>query len=232
MGRKWLIKYDEAIHVDNPREDYGWIDNVEAFDNKRMWMLLRKYDKSDALIAASVTNKSEQKRDDGIVEGHAYTVKQVFSFKRHKLLNIRNPWGKFEWTGKWSDGDTETWSKYSKIAKKLKFVAADDGSFWMQYSDFLQIFNVVEICDRTTIQNLHLSTNEDNGSKYKLGILKGFVRGCWDFYCCCQGMKNVYCGRAESSVETIQTKNKWVARMQSKFGFEGVDHGRSWNENK
>jgi len=226
--RKWLIEYDRAIHETNPREDYGWIDSGEAFDNKRLWVLLRKYDKFDALIAASATNNGEKKREDGIVEGHAYTVKQVFSFKKHKLLNIRNPWGCFEWNGKWSDGDKKRWNRYKRIAKKVKFEAKNDGSFWMEYCDFLNIFNVIEICDRTTIQNLHLSVNEDAESKYKLGILKGFFAGCWHFWCCCHGMKYVYCGRKESSVETIQTKNKWIARMQSKLGFEGTDHGKSW----
>ena len=89
--RRWNIEYDEAIH-DNPRQDYMWYDTGEAFDNRKLWNLLRKYDRYDALMAASATNCGEKKRNDGIVEGHAYTIKQVFSFKRVKLLNLRNPW--------------------------------------------------------------------------------------------------------------------------------------------
>jgi len=30
----------------------------------------------------------------GLVSGHAYTLLQVKQYKQHKLLNIRNPWGR------------------------------------------------------------------------------------------------------------------------------------------
>ena len=184
--RKWQIEYDypninEETGEDNPLNDYGWIDTGEAFDNLRLWKLLKTYDHHGALIAASVSNNGENKRNDGIVEGHAYTVKAVYSFKKYKLLNLRNPWGQFEWTGKWSDNDSKTWQRHKKIAKKINFVAADDGAFWISFKDFLNIFNVIEICDRTTISNLHLDTsfeNEDEKSKYKLSIIKGCLKGC------------------------------------------------------
>jgi len=49
----------------------------------------------------------------GILAGHAYALNDVFSIpnagklntKRNifRLLRIRNPWGKGEWNGKWSD---------------------------------------------------------------------------------------------------------------------------------
>merc|ERR1712172_363441 len=77
--RKWSIEYDKANH-DNPREDYGWVDDGEAFDNHRLWKLLHFYDRNCALISAGANSKGEVKREDGIVEGHAYTIKHVFSF--------------------------------------------------------------------------------------------------------------------------------------------------------
>ena len=136
---------------------------------------------------------------------------RVFTNNKIKLVNLRNPWGTFEWKGKWGDDDTETWKKNPKIAKKVGFVAEDDGAFWMSYDDFLRIYNCIQICDRTTIQNLHLSVNEDDEGKlekYKLSIVMGCLKGCFSFWCRCRGPKNVYFGRAKSSKSTVAPKNK------------------------
>jgi len=224
--RKWTIEYDRARN-DNPCADYGWLDAGEAFDNHRLWKLLGHYDRHCALIAASANSKSEVKREDGIVAGHAYTIKQVFSHKKIKLLNLRNPWGSFEWKGKWSDTDLKTWDAHPNIAKKVGFVAEDDGSFWMAFDDFLKIYNVLEICDRTTINNLHLNVNEDASSKYKLSILKGCMKGCFNFWCCCQGVKNVYCGRAESSTSVANTESKCLSIFCPHIN---QDQGEQWKE--
>lgn len=49
----------------------------------------------------------------GIINGHAYSVISVYKYedKGVKLLKLRNPWGKHEWKGKWSDTDLKTWDK-------------------------------------------------------------------------------------------------------------------------
>ena len=39
----------------------------------------------------------------GLVSGHAYTLVQAKQTKDgHKLVELRNPWGDFEWNGDWS----------------------------------------------------------------------------------------------------------------------------------
>ena len=141
-------------------------------------------------------------------------------------MNLRNPWGQFEWNGKWSDNDEKTWKKHKKIAEKIKFVAENDGSFWICYEDFLKIFNVIEICDRTTISNLHLNTtfeDQDEDSKYKLSIIKVCFNDCFKYWCYCKGLRNVYFGRNESSKETIETENKLLTIC---CPFIEQDHGQ------
>jgi hypothetical protein len=45
---------------------------------------------------------------------------------------VRNPWGKTEWTGPWSDGSKE-WTKESlEILDDLGHVFGDDGQFVME----------------------------------------------------------------------------------------------------
>jgi hypothetical protein len=48
---------------------------------------------------------------------------------------IRNPWGKTEWNGPWSDG-SEEWTPERMKALNHRF--GDDGLFWISYKDLLR----------------------------------------------------------------------------------------------
>ena len=101
-------------------------------------------------------------RHTGILARHAYSILDVFQIskargkKRSRLLRIRNPWGRKEWNGKWSDDSVETKQNKEKIEQKLneKYKATnekinlsqEDGTFLMCFSDFRQIFNKLYIC--------------------------------------------------------------------------------------
>eukprot|EP00484_Ammonia_sp_Unknown_P007977 CAMPEP_0197057780 /NCGR_PEP_ID=MMETSP1384-20130603/100644_1 /TAXON_ID=29189 /ORGANISM="Ammonia sp." /LENGTH=403 /DNA_ID=CAMNT_0042492307 /DNA_START=308 /DNA_END=1519 /DNA_ORIENTATION=- len=195
LWSRWDFEYLEAKST-NPRRDKSWKDSNERFDNDKIWALLLQYDENDALISASVTSRNEQKNEDiGIVSGHAYTIRHVVSVSGFRLLCLRNPWGSFEWKGDWSD-DSKLWQTHSDVARKLDFKPGDDGMFWMEYNDFLGIYDVIEICDRSTIRNLHLDVKEDQGCS---GVVKGCCVGCGEFWCCCQGLSKIYFGRVSSN---------------------------------
>ena len=101
------------------------------------------------------------------------------------------------------------------IAWKVGFKASDDGSFWMSYDDFLQIYNGISICDRTTIQNLHLSVDGGDGilAKFKLNIAKGCITGCFTYWLCCRGLRNIYFGRVESGKSEPSPGQKCLAKL-------------------
>jgi len=98
----------------------------------------------------------------GILANHAYGIlnfksidpsatnlitqaleKTMSQEKRANLVKIRNPWGSHEWKGAWSDGSKE-WNEATM--KRLKHTFADDGTFWMEFSDFHQQFNNLVVC--------------------------------------------------------------------------------------
>lgn len=62
-------------------------------------------------MAAGMHSGAELERVDGLVDGHAYAVLRVESAVaadgRHRLLQLRNPWGRTEWNGAWSDLSAE-----------------------------------------------------------------------------------------------------------------------------
>ncbi|KAM4607890.1 calpain-2 catalytic subunit-like [Polymixia lowei] len=87
-----------------------------------------------------------------LVKGHAYSVTgaQEVHLRGNpvQLVRIRNPWGQVEWTGPWSDGSSE-WDYVCEDERPKLNHVAEDGEFWMAYSDFVQEFSELEICNLT-----------------------------------------------------------------------------------
>jgi hypothetical protein len=70
----------------------------------------------------------------GIQEKHAYSIMEAREIDGVRLLKLRNPWGRTEWTGRWSDG-SEEWT--AEWMQKLNHKFGDDGVFWIHYNDLL-----------------------------------------------------------------------------------------------
>ncbi|CAJ1067743.1 calpain-2 catalytic subunit-like [Xyrichtys novacula] len=87
-----------------------------------------------------------------LVRGHAYSVTgaEEVDFKGEpiQLIRVRNPWGEVEWTGPWSDGSRE-WDYVSEGDKAKLNHVAEDGEFWMSFSDFTKQFSELQICNLT-----------------------------------------------------------------------------------
>ncbi|OAL40239.1 hypothetical protein AYO20_00659 [Fonsecaea nubica] len=82
---------------------------------------------------------------EGIAEGHAYSIMDAREVEGQRLLKLRNPWGKKEWTGKWSDGSSEWTPEWMKL---LDHKFGNDGIFWISYDDLLKKY---QHFDRTRI---------------------------------------------------------------------------------
>ena len=131
-----------------PREKDNFED-VEDFANE-LFDYLMNADEEGHLILTETSGTDEITEGDGpgagagLVSGHAYSIIQVKEGDGVKLLNIRNPWGQFEWNGAWSDNSPE-WTDEMKELFNPVF-DANDGSFWMWLEDFIQKFDAVNIC--------------------------------------------------------------------------------------
>uniref|UniRef100_A0AAR2IJ96 Calpain 2, (m/II) large subunit b n=1 Tax=Pygocentrus nattereri TaxID=42514 RepID=A0AAR2IJ96_PYGNA len=85
-----------------------------------------------------------------LVKGHAYSLTGAVEVHYHggleKLVRMRNPWGQVEWTGAWSDGSPE-WNSVDPSERPN--ANAEDGEFWMSFSEFMQQYSRIEICTLT-----------------------------------------------------------------------------------
>ena len=87
------------------------------------------------------------------------------------MLKIRNPWGKFEWNGAFSD-KSPLWTP--QLKQELGVTAKDDGIFWMTLEDFIKDFEgigILEIIPGAISNGVHVDlTNKSNLTMARLGV--------------------------------------------------------------
>ncbi|XP_012881653.1 PREDICTED: calpain-12 [Dipodomys ordii] len=105
--------------------------------------------KESLVGATALSDRGEIRTEEGLVKGHAYSVtgthKVSLGFTKVRLLRLRNPWGRVEWTGAWSDS-CPRWDAIPTEWRDALMVKKEDGEFWMELQDFLSHFNTVQIC--------------------------------------------------------------------------------------
>ena len=186
----------------NPRS-VKFFGTHEKYDSDKMFDIFKEYDSQYSVLAAYIANNSEWKQSNGLIAGHAYSIIRVEEIGNNKLLQLRNPWGKFEWNGDWSD-KSGLWNihKYTKL--RLNPSDKNDGVFWINWFDFQSIFTDVDICHRSTgIHDLVLDMHEG----VCCGPTIGCVKGCCSYWCCCSGCKSLYYNK-KSSNNTIHVSGK------------------------
>ncbi|CAD7692683.1 unnamed protein product [Nyctereutes procyonoides] len=119
-------------------------------DTPGLFSALRHALAKESLVGATaLSDRGEYRTEDGLVKGHAYSVtgtyKVTLGFTKVRLLRLRNPWGRVEWTGAWSDS-CPRWDALPTEWRDALLVKKEDGEFWMELRDFLRHFNTVQIC--------------------------------------------------------------------------------------
>jgi len=121
-------------------------------------------------------NNQMFKEQLGLVTGHAYGLLAACEVpdangETVKIVKIRNPWGKFEWTGEWSDS-SDTWTPEAREIANFDD-AVDDGSFWMSKNDFKACFGSFCICQYETDNvfcSVPVTQREETVSTFKMEI--------------------------------------------------------------
>ncbi|XP_066277383.1 calpain-B-like isoform X3 [Branchiostoma lanceolatum] len=116
----------------------------------KFYQILKKaHDRGSLMGVSGIKGGSaglEAVQANGLVQQHAYSVTGFATVNETEIVRVRNPWGKIEWKGPWSD-DSSQWEGVSEETKEeLGVVKRDDGEFWMSFQDFLDIWKTLEIC--------------------------------------------------------------------------------------
>ena len=162
--------------------------NHDAMEDESLWKTIIEADGRNYIICASAGKGNLSKEEYsslGLVSDHAYAVLQAREVnttrggeKGERLLQLRNPWGHLEWTGDWSD-KSSLWTPLLK--KKLGYVDADDGSFFMSFEDYLSYYRsttIAKIHDDYIYNSIKCEHQMGSSSLLKLTVTtatKGFV---------------------------------------------------------
>ena len=148
--------------------------------------------------------------DNGLITGHAYTVTKVLDLNGKKLIRIRNPWGQGEWTGAWSD-NSEKWNSLTGAEMaKVNLKEAEDGEFWMSYSDFIKNWSTITVC--------HLSVNSYNEDIVDSEKSKDISYWSADYF----HSKWIPGSNAGGSAETFWKNPQFLIQLSGKNGKEGT----------
>jgi len=128
----------------------------EMFNTGELWDKLKFWEEKGYLMGAgSPSGVDTDTSDLGIVQGHAYSILDVFEIDGNRLIQLRNPWGDAtEWKGAWSDHSRKWTEKRKRIvynrmeakATDLAELGKEDGVFWMTLSDFFMNFSQLFLC--------------------------------------------------------------------------------------
>uniref|UniRef100_A0A8C5B8C0 Calpain 2, (m/II) large subunit b n=1 Tax=Gadus morhua TaxID=8049 RepID=A0A8C5B8C0_GADMO len=128
---------------------------AENFDLKNappnMFQIVKKALEAGSLLGCSIditsASDSEAVTRQKLVKGHAYSltgaVEVGYRGRQEKLIRVRNPWGQVEWTGAWSDGS------WNSVEGECPNANAEDGEFWMSFTEFMRHYSRIEICTLT-----------------------------------------------------------------------------------
>ncbi|XP_025916229.1 calpain-14 [Apteryx mantelli] len=141
-----------------------------------LWNIMTRATYSRSLMGCQTHLGTTKVMKNGLVAGHAYTVigirKVTCHYGPENLVKLRNPWGKIEWKGDWSDSSYK-WELLSPKEKILLRKKKEDGEFWMSLQDFKIHFVDLMICKLTP----DLMSKED-GKKWMYSLKSGrWVKG-------------------------------------------------------
>jgi hypothetical protein len=135
----------------------GFFDESQKVE---FWNFLDDMKENKSLMGCSASGSTEReiqidRERTGILTGHAYGLLDVINLQVPKegtsksLLRVRNPWGKCEWTGSWSDYSEEIEEYKAELNNYMAQLPEDeqfnlqeeDGTFLIDYKNFRDIYN-------------------------------------------------------------------------------------------
>ena len=105
---------DKKAGIKNESKDGKEKYTVQGID---LVKLLHTIENNALICTSNIDEGGNENINKGLISGHAYALLNVETVALKdgssvEMVNIRNPWGRTEWDGAWSDKDTTNWSRF------------------------------------------------------------------------------------------------------------------------
>ena len=99
----------------------------------------------------SHANDIEYPEANGLIKGHAYSLLSIYDITKNDgtlttLVRIRNPHGRSEWNGPWSDDSSEWLDVSDTVKTAIKYSQNEDGGFFMSFDDWVDQYESFTMC--------------------------------------------------------------------------------------
>lgn len=116
----------------------------DKLSDSELFLKIKKADEEEYIMVAPTNNEENLVETNlGMIPWHAYTVISALKINGEMVVKLRNPHGKGEWRGDWSDNSNK-WTK--ELRDKYDAHVKDDGIFFMPIKNFKRNFQEVDIC--------------------------------------------------------------------------------------
>ena len=145
---------DAIVDLTGAISEYIDLTDKSTIPNNLFDLIWKSY-QMNSLMGASIhllknATTPEVEMTNGLFMGHAYSITGIAVVPHRgnnvQLLRLRNPWGRNEWRGEWSDKSDEIRNISPDARAKLGIVIKDDGEFWIPFIDVLRYFNEIQLC--------------------------------------------------------------------------------------
>ena len=126
---------------------------VEEENSDENWKMILDGEKNNYIMTCSSmdirkTGNDAADNETGLSGNHGYSLLSGHEVALQdgtveKLVKLRNPWGRGEWKGAWSD-KSPLWTP--ELKQKLGIKDVDDGIFFMAFKDWQKYFNDFDVC--------------------------------------------------------------------------------------
>lgn len=127
----------QRLYVNNPKNK----SNRKIVKRDSLWQKLLDSRRDNVIMCCAVSGDKEHRLTNGILQGYTYPIMDVreTSDMKFKLIKLQCPWPNGQWDGAWSKHSCKWTSSY---IQDMGFDGGRrDGSFFMEFRDFVKVFD-------------------------------------------------------------------------------------------